>query len=308
MYNEEIKKRYIEEKENSTSISKGFLYKQFSKTKSFENLYQKDLCNFTKEEILNMYKTFNTSSLEFLININSQFSLYTQWCLYQNLVGDFQNHFSVIDRESLLTCVNTIAIRKSIITRETLYDLLQQLPNPSDKFVILALFEGIKGKEFCEIVNLKMSDFEGNTVTLCTGRKIKVSDKLIELAKESNETLDYYAITGEGEKMVQLMDEDLIIKNYPNCNNCVDTFILGRRIYRKVIRTFDFLGVSEWMKPNSLVESGKIDYIKSRSKELSMTCEEYLKSSYVHEVEQKYEYDMSRLKLSFISKYKEFLS
>jgi len=308
MYNEEIKKRYIVEKENSTSIPEGFLYKQFSKTESFENFYGKDLCNFTKHEILNMYKTFNTSSLDFLTVINSHFSLYTQWCLCQNLVEDFQNHFSVIDRESLLTCVNTIAIKKSIITRETLYDWIRQLPNPSDGFVMLALFEGIKGKEFCEIINLKMSDFEENTVTLCTGRKFKVSDKLVELAKESNETLDYYSITGKGKKQVQLMAEDLVVKNYPNCDDNVDTFTLGRRIYRKVIRSFDFLGVSEWMKPNSLVESGKIDYINNRSKELDMTYEEYLNSPYVKEIKQKYEFDMSRLKFGFLSKYKEFLS
>lgn len=307
MYNNEIKERYIIEKESTTSVPKGFLLKQFNKAQTFETSEGKDLCNFTKHEILNMYKTFNTSSLNFLTVINSHFSLYTQWCLYQNLVDDCQNHFAEIQRDNLTLCINMLGIKKATITRNVLRNWIQQMPNPADAFIMIALFEGIKGKEFCEIVNLKMSDFDGNKVKLCTGRELVVSDELVNLAAISDQTYEYYSISGKGEKIVKLNDENLIIKNYPNVEPITDTFQIGRRIYRRLLRSYDYLGVSAWMKPNSLVESGKIDYINRRSKELGMTAREYLFSPYVKEVEDRYGYDMSRLKLSFLSKYEDFL-
>lgn len=307
MYNKDIKERYITEKESNTSLPEGYLTKQFSKSESFEKLMGKDLCNFTKHEILNMYKTFNTSSLESLTVVNSHFSLYTQWCLYQNLVDDCQNHFAEIQKDNLMSCVNILGIKKSIITRETLLEWINKMPNPADAFILIALFEGIKGKEFCELVNLKMSDFNGNKVKLCTGRELEVSDELVNIAMESNDTYKYYAITGKGNKVIKLKEEDLIIKNYPNTEDIGDTFQIGRRVYRRLLRAFDYLGVSDWMKPNSISESGKIYYINKRSEELGMTAQEYLCSPYVKEIVYKYDYNTKR-RHDFLTKYEDFLS
>ena len=61
------------------------------------------------------------------------------------------------------------------------------------------------------------------------------------------------------------------------------------------------------MKPNSLVESGKIDYINTRAKELGISGKDFLRSDYVDEVKDKYLYDASRFKVSFCRKYGEYL-
>ena len=68
------------------------------------------------------------------------------------------------------------------------------------------------------------------------------------------------------------------------------------------------MGVSKWMRPNSLVDSGKIDFINTRSKELGITALEYIYDpECVKEFDYRYEYDMTRLRVSFIKKYKEYL-
>ena len=113
-----------------------------------------------------------TISMMFNILINNLMRLWVRF--KHNFYGD----------ESYLT--HTLPVDK-----KTLYSWVDQLLNPSDAFIMLALFEGIKGKDFCEIVKLKMSDFNENEVTLCTGRKVIVSNKLLALAEESNST-DYY--------------------------------------------------------------------------------------------------------------------
>jgi len=307
MYNENIKTRYIQEKENTTSTPKGYLNRQFNKTESFEERFGKDICNFTVYEIIDLYKTLNISSLDSLVVLNSHLSLYTQWCIQHNLVTDCQNHFLEIDNNSLINYINTAVFEKSIITKSTLYGWISQLDNVSDAFIMLALFEGIKGKEFCELVNLKMSDFNGNKVKLCTGRELTVSDKLVSLAEESDSTMIYYSVTAGKKKKTSFLDEDLIIKNYPNCKD-TDSFYQGRRIYRRLLRNFESMGVSKWMRPNSLVDSGKIDFINTRSKELGITALEYIYDpECVKEFDYRYEYDMTRLRVSFIKKYKEYL-
>lgn len=307
MYNEDIKKRYIVEKESTTCTPKGYLTRQFNKTEEFEVRLNKDISCFTVYEIIDLYKTLNSSSIESLTVLNSHFALYTDWCLKQNMIPDCQNHFMEITPDILHSCVNTIALKKSIVTRETLYQWFNELENPSDAFIMLALFEGIKGKEFCEIVNLKMSDFSGNKVKLCTGREVVVSNKLVELARKTYETLEYYAVKAGSLKTYHLEDEGYIIKNYHNCESSVDDFQKGRRIYRKLLRGFEYLGVAEWMKPNSLVESGKIEYINVRSRELGMSGKEFIYSEHASEIEYRYEYDMKRLRAPYYKKFGEYL-
>jgi hypothetical protein len=306
MYNERIKKEYISKKEATTSIPEGFLIRQFNNAEQFENELGKDLCCFTVYDIVNMYKTLNYTSLESLRVINSHFSLYTQWCLFNNLVPDCQNHFTEVKDDRLLKCVNVAIIKKSIITKETVYKWVDELPNPSDAFILLALFEGIKGQEFCEIANLKMSDFKGNTVTLCTGRKLTVSDKLLSLAMKSDEEIYYHSITGHQTKTVKFLEEDLIVKNYPNATR-TSSFQKGRRIYHKVVRALEYVG-AEWMRMNQIFESGKINAINERAKELNTTVEDLIYRHYdIEDISERYEFNFARSRAVFMKKYREYL-
>lgn len=307
MYNESIKKRYIQEKENGTSTPEGYLNRLFEKTKYFEEKLNKDISCFTVYEITDFYKTINISSLESLIVTNSHLSLYTQWCLQQNLIPDCQNHFMEINNDILLKCVNTTILEKAIVTRETLNYWLGKLKNPSDAFVMICLFEGIKGNDFCEIANIKMSDFSGNKLKLCTGREMTISDDLIKLAEITNKTFEYRAINKYNEKIYPLEEEGYVLKKFVNCKDDVTAYQRGRRIYHKLLRNFKELEVAQYMKPNSLMESGKIDYINRRAKEEGMSGIDYLNSEYVDEIKDKYDYDMRRLRVSFIRKYREYL-
>ena len=307
MYNTEIKKRYIVEKESTTNVPGGYLSKLFIKTSTYEIRLQKDISCFTVHEIIDFYKTLNIASPSSLVVINSHLNLYTDWCLKQNIVQDYQNHFYEINHDMLQACINTVALDRSVLSREELYKLLDELLNPSDAFIMLALFEGIRGETFCELVNLKMSDFNGNTVKLCTGRELTISDKLVELAEKSNKTTDYYAVKGASSKMFSFLDENLIVKNMYNCMSGTDTFNKGQRIYRRLLRNFEYLGISKWMKASSLENSGIIDYINTRCKELKITAKEFLYSDYVKEVDYKYDTNLKANKALFYRKYEKYL-
>ena len=287
-YNPELKMQYIEEKSNEVIISNNYLECQFNKTSKMEEELSKDLSNFTVYEITEYYKMLNISSFDTLFVMNSQFSMYTQWCLQKSLVKDNQNHFLEMTLEHLKNCLNKALVNMKIVTRETILNWVDQLPNPKDQFVLLGLFEGLKGKDFCELSKLRPEDIKGNIASLCTAREIKLSNRLLKIVADCKVEDKYYSITGNSTKVMPLLDKGFVIKDYPNARGDVSDFQLGRKVYNSITRILNYFDVLNFMTANSVFESGKIHMIKERSKELKMSCKDYIYSSYISEVEKKY--------------------
>ena len=304
-YNPELKIQYIEEKSKEVIISNNYLECQFNKTCKFEEELNKDLSNFTVYEIVEYYKMLNISSFDTLFVMNSQFSMYTQWCLQQNLVKDNQNHFLEITMDILKGCLNKALFDIRFITRDMILNWVDNLPNPKDQFVLLGLFEGLRGKDFCELSKLRPEHIKGNIASLCTGREIKLSDKILKIIGNCILEDKYYSITGNGTKVMPLLDKGFIIKDYPNARSDVSEFQAGRKIYNSIARILNYFDVSNFMTANSIAESGKLHMIKERAKELGISCKDYIYSNYISEVETRYNSKVVRS--IFWLKYEDYL-
>ena len=304
-YNSELKIQYIEEKSKEVIISNNYLECQFNKTCKFEEELNKDLSNFTVYEIVEYYKMLNISSFDTLFVMNSQFSMYTQWCLQKSLVKDNQNHFLEMTLEHLKDCLNKALVDMKIVTRETVLNWIDQLPNPKDQFVLLGLFEGLKGKDFCELSKLRSENIKGNITTLCTGREIELSNRLLKIISDCVTEDKYYSISGNGTKVMPLIDKGFIIKDYPNARGDVSDFQLGRKIYNSITRILNYFDVLNFMTANSIAESGKLHMIKERAKELGLSCKDYIYSNYIEEVEKKFNSKIVRS--IFWLKYEDYL-
>ena len=304
-YNSELKIQYIEEKSKEVIISNNYLECQFNKTCKFEEELNKDLSNFTVYEIVEYYKMLNISSFDTLFVMNSQFSMYTQWCLQKSLVKDNQNHFLEMTLEHLKDCLNKALVNMKIVSRDTILNWVDQLPNPKDQFVLLGLFEGLKGKDFCELSKLRPEDIKGNIATLCTEREIELSDRLLKIISDCVVEDKYYSISGNGTKVMPLIDKGFIIKDYPNARGDVSDFQLGRKIYNSITRILNYFDVLNFMTANSIAESGKLHMIKERAKELGLSCKDYIYSNYIEEVEKKFNSKIVRS--IFWLKYEDYL-
>ena len=313
MYNEELKMEHINEKisksyteENSkANVLRNFLEHVFEKVSAKEEELGKDVCNFTKAEILEYYKTSNIISFYSASTINSIFSVYVRWCLQKNLVTDCQNHFEEMDNETLMNVVNKFVFNKRIVTREKMIELCEELINPRDRFVLLSIFEGIKGDNFKEIVNLRPEDIDEAGAHLCTGRVVQISDLLRKYIYQAVNESVYYSVSDKMQKTMPLLDKGFVFKNYPNTKNETDEFQKGRIVYHSILRSLKYLGLFKFVTANSIYDSGKIHMIKTRAKELNMTAEEYLFSKYKHEVEERYNCIIQRKQ--FYLKYKDHL-
>ena len=305
LYNKELKFEYIKEKNQEAVLPSNYLENQFFKVSEMEKELDKDVSNFTVYEIIEYFKLLNLTSLESLKVMTSEFSMYTQWCLQKSLVTDNQNHFLEMSNDILMGCINKAVLSMKIISRETILSWVNQLPNPKDQFVLLGLFEGLKGKDFCELAKLKPEDIDDNIAHLCTGRDIEISDKLIEIIDDCIKEDQYYSITGNGTKVTKLADNGYIIKDYPNARMDVSEFQIGRKIYNGVTRTLNYFDVLKYMSANSIAEAGKIHMIKERASELNISNKDYIYSDYISEVEKKFNSKIVRS--LFWKKYEDYL-
>lgn len=305
MYNEVIKKRYKQEREKTIVVPQYALDLDFKKTNAFEEQLDKDVYDFTVYEILNMYKTWNSKSIDTLYVINNRLSQYTQWALEQNLVIDNQNHFLEINRDMLLGCINMIAQQKRIVSREQMIAWCSRLPNACDKFIFLGLYEGLNGKDYEDFWNTTIEDIDKQKRVIRVKRgELSISDTLIDYAEESNRTLELYPMTGDMARVTKLVENGKIIKLKIN-SMYDDPFHNGKNIYVSIVRVCKFLDIDQWYNTRQANESGIINFIKHSMKQYELNFHDYLWSDHLREAE--FQYDRKIVRSSFYTKYKHLI-
>lgn len=198
-YNEERKRTYFQYleniRENSTKCI-GYIFTRVSKT---EEVWEKDVCDFTVDEIYKLLPTFNSCSVNALNKNVSVLRLYTEWCCQNKLSIDNINHFNEIDKSQLHPYVNKIT---SILpSKEEISEIVDSLANASDKFLVQALYEGVKDESVGEFFYIPITsiDPDKRIITFASGKQKIMSKKLYNLAVESSEEDKYLSIKADGD-------------------------------------------------------------------------------------------------------------
>ncbi len=268
MYNEEIKQEFIKEsvkQGNSMTIDK-VATRYFKTVSSYEEGLEKDLSNFTIVEIIGMYKYVCTYSLEVIMQMQSIFKRYTYYCKDIGFVNDGINHYEEVTYDMMKSCTNQKRVNDSIITRKELISLCNKMPNVSDSFLLLAIFEGLSGTGMEDLINLNISQFKGNKVHLESGRVLTVSDELIKYAEESSETYNFYSADARN-KLYYKETDDRILKALCNTKdydpdsdrgriNLVNKLTRLRKRYERDCLTY-----------SHLIESGRIHLVQKYMEE-----------------------------------------
>ena len=281
MFNEIIKERYLSETGKSESTQKDLRYK-FNRAQWFEDTNGRDLSSFSAHEIASMYKAWFTPSLGTLVSLNANFSSYTDWMLKEGLVPDSQNHYREFTGEALIPFVYGWLAENKVLNREQVLDIANALPNPSDSFAILALFEGIKGDQCCDLYYAELGQFEGLTHHGWSGRDVEVSAELVEYAALSSEA---YAYHGPEKDIMFDPDDGRILKRFPQARKEVDGLLMYRRVATRITRLKEALGLKS-MTVGGLIESGRIDMVKRLMEEGEEPRDVFL--AHREEIEAKY--------------------
>ena len=306
-YNDEQKNRFISTL-NLAEFPPYYWNRLFRSFKPYEEKYGKDLYDFRKDEIIESYKDMQYSSFETLIVANVNFKRYVDWAIENLLNEDGENHFDDFTTEELFKCVNKLQLTVSIITREQLDKGVSSLDNPQDAFLVYGIFEGIRGKEFMDLVTVKMSDIDMDNKTIWlpdSEKTIPISDSLIQWAMRANSQDVYYRSDGKNYKLYG----NNIIKlsgRYATLN--ADT---GNKqsasTYRAVLRALDTMGYGKMVSCNSLYTSGIIDTINKVGTDNGVDAEHVLYTPELYKiVKQKYNIPESTRR-RFLLKFDKFL-
>lgn len=255
MYNEERKIKYIEENNNQNLNLPVVGTRIFNQIEYFEKKYKIDCCDFISTEIMDYYKSLNSNSLESLASINSILAKYTDWCLGNGYVADHQNHYREFTIELFGRCLNTGVVENKIFTRKEIEKIADDLDNDMDAAFILALFEGICGKNMCELTNLTMDNFNGNHVTLCSGRELDVSSKLYSLCLDASKATHYKAKNRD----IPFIESDTVFKIINSARS--KTRVANRKsLYTRLMNIKDWYDLP-YLTTYNLMESGRIHMI-----------------------------------------------
>jgi len=284
MYNQEIKQRYLDDIDSSDQTKK-IISTYFIKSEEVETILGKDISCFNLSEIIGYYKSLNTASVNYLATINSQLLNYTTWCQSNGIVIDNQNHYREVDKRIYEECINKYYVSKKYVSREDLFELINRSTvDIGDKFLLLALFEGICGNKYIELRNLYPKDFKKNVVKLYTGRSFEVSRELINLALESADEFTYRTSNGK-KRSYDLRDKRCLKFTEIDLNEAKEVFSIIRRLERinKYEQTY-FVGSKE------LKESGRIHLIKELMLKDNISAEECIKKYRDNRIKDQYGY------------------
>jgi len=101
-----------------------------------------------------------------------------------------------------------------------------------------------------------------------------------------------------------LIERGYVIKDYPSVR-ADNEKQAGRNVYIAFKRIVTAIGSPSFISLNDIYESGKLNMIRKRAKELEMTEQEYILSPHIKEVEN--QFNCRIIKKRILEDYKDYL-
>lgn len=274
MFNPEVKKQFIEWKQSRDTINPRYYTIVFNACGEYEEIVNKDVCDFNTNDIRGLLGWINTPSQNSLLMMYSVLSQYTTWRIQSGDVKDSQNHYLELSTSEIVSYINTDLMMRTIYTREEILKISKDLENDSDKFLLLALFEGIRGVEGEDILNLKITDIdEENKIFHLKSRDFFPTDELIKLAYLSAGENDYFyhVETWSEGVVVPTIDEGYVFRRTIRHRRDRDYRMIMNR-FRSIKK---LLGLTN-CGMSDIVQSGRIEFILNQAEKHNMSPHDYV--------------------------------
>lgn len=158
----------------------------------YEDKYGKSFADFTREECIEMYKELGFG-VTTTVNVNKALASYAEWLGKASVYSQ------------LMPEIRRITLSK-VLTKADVDKMVALMDDPCDVFISRALFNGICGHRYAEIVAAKMKDIHIDARKMDvytateTGREysrtVPVDLELIEAAEKCNSLERYYKESG----------------------------------------------------------------------------------------------------------------
>lgn len=288
------KKKFLESLLDKQYDDKRIFDDVFKNLERFEEKLDKDFCTFNFTEIDYFFSEMKFGSLYPIKFYRYCLGLYTKWCL-DNCYSQYDNIAEIPVRKFVeyITKQNNSYIQdKAILTPYELQCVANQLINPCDRYILYALFEGIKGDEFSELINLEKSNFieepNGWYVLLENDKKISVMEGFARTALISANTFYYISFNDEEEKtnVFPLYQQKPGQIYKPRANITSNNSIMNR-VNQRILKIKDMLDMPD-LTVSVLRHSGLVYYISQLSDKEKIPVLKLIKLPQCKEIMQRY--------------------
>jgi hypothetical protein len=271
-YLEECRKSIYEE----SSVE--LLERIFTSTELEEKAFNKDVCDFTDAEVVDLFKSYDSKSRPRLKNTAWYLSKYRQWCYDKGLTKKIDDAFDDRTIDNIIKeVIPDSMLLNSYFTKKYLIETVEVDPDYINRMILLCPYYGIKGDDLEDIVNLKISDLDESAkkVSLFSGLVIEVDDYFIETMKNASNTTEYKQNSVRNhlnhKQQIYVKSGYIITRTsgftgeaYDN-KPVVPKFITNR--LQKFKKEFD----AENISISSLYKNGLINYITEKYKEQNIS-------------------------------------
>ena len=304
-YNEEAKAEFIKDYMRSRIVAATSLSGMFNKTEMFESELGKDCSQFTKDEILNMYKQFGAKSVNVLGNYNVYLKSYTAYRLYTKQINN-ENAYESINKDDLKKCLDPKILKQIYITREQLDDIENELLNYTDKAIVEALWHGISGKSMIDLTSLnkEMLSEDGKTIFFSNGKIVQISEKLSEYLQKAFHEMDYLCY-GASLRVERLVGEGNLYKERANAHAVDSDDVKFRWVYRKIQNYRKYLDIP-MLTMKTIQASGLLHVLQNGMRQNDCSMREFLSTEKGRELALQYGYKLDHYVDVIADKYSQY--
>ena len=269
LYNEEIKQRFLNTLHENTRMS---YIRVLLAAKRTEEQLEKDLYDFNLNEIeyvlYDLAPTTATSS-----EVNGRIiTSYISWAIEQGLRSNNINPLKLVSSDYFKKFVDPSIV--TFLSEKELIQIEEGCVNAQDAAIFRLLFEGVGGKNYSELRNLKRQDIDvDNRIMKLTDedgetRELQVEQRTIDLVLKADKEEVYYKKNGEVDDVSGRIRQytDLVKNEYvfrPSITkvNNPSMPIEGSVIYRRVSSIRDFFDIP-YLTPKNVAKSGMLKMAK----------------------------------------------
>lgn len=266
-YNKKTKNKYI--KELGTKGLEHVAGFTLLKISSEEKEKGEDVYNMSFKDIEDVLYSLSPSS-----ELSSYHNLlriedYINWAIKEKLSIHEISPLSIIINRSEYSKKFVSYYKRTIFNKERLNIMMSELVNKTDKMMLLALFEGIRGVDYAEILNLKMKNLERvdgvYRITLedkdGTKRPLTISSELADLMWESDNERFYINKNGlsESEKATMTRYESSANILKKTVSGGMKRELDGSYVQRKFSLFKDVFNM-RFLTPRQVINSGIMHY------------------------------------------------
>lgn len=219
LYNGELKLKYLS---NQLPATQAAYMRVLARASEIEQSTGIDLHDFSLNEIEQLLKLLESTKLSTVMHAGAIIQSYIQWAIELGLREDKINPLDAVAsggwyKQFVDTNVETL------FSDEEIENVIAGTINYQDKVVVRALYEGIYGKGYSELLNLKMSDINEDSLEArlidetsegIKTRIVVITPLLYKLFKEANKQTEYWKNNGIFSDYTRKKTSELIMNEY----------------------------------------------------------------------------------------------